>query len=148
MTLGSFHVFTKIMTLTRVLRVKVNMFWKTWIFIFSFETINSSSEDRYGEPLILSGYRIWKYEASVFPRTYVYIYTYVHICISICGFWDLSKKTRAAKSWILAVLRPSDLSRRPDWWRKWWVDFLTFCQKTIPPPHLTNKLWGVGGGMV
>ena len=33
---------------------------------------------------------------------------------NIYGFGDLSKKTRAKKSWILAVLRPPDLSPRPD----------------------------------
>ena len=35
--------------------------------------------------------------------------------------WDLSKKTRAGNSWILAVLRPPDLSPRPDWWPKRWM---------------------------
>ena len=43
---------------------------------------------------------------------------------NMCGFWDLSTKTRAAKSWVLAVLRPPDLSRAV-WWTKWWLEFWT-----------------------
>ena len=35
MTVGSFQVFIKIVTLTRVLQVKVNVFRKKLIFIFS-----------------------------------------------------------------------------------------------------------------
>ena len=35
MTVGSFHVFIKIVTLTRVLQVKVHVFPKTSIFVFS-----------------------------------------------------------------------------------------------------------------
>ena len=58
MTVGSFQVFIRKMTLARVLQVKVHVFPKTSIFIFSLQTINSSSEDRYGEPLISVGYRI------------------------------------------------------------------------------------------
>ena len=34
---------------------------------------------------------------------------------SIYDFCDLSKKTRAGKSWVWAVLRPPDLLRRADW---------------------------------
>ena len=37
---------------------------------------------------------------------------------NMCAFWDLSKKTRAKKAWILAVLRHPDLLRRADWWTK------------------------------
>ena len=51
MTVGSFQVFIKKLTLAHALQVKVHVFPKTSIFIFSFKTINSSSEDRYGEPL-------------------------------------------------------------------------------------------------
>ena len=40
---------------------------------------------------------------------------------SVYGFWDLSKKTSANKSWIWAVLTRPDLSPRPDWWPKWWM---------------------------
>ena len=61
MTVGSFQVFIRKMTLARVLQVKVHVFPKTSIFIFSLQTINSSSEDRYGEPLISVGYRISNY---------------------------------------------------------------------------------------
>ena len=57
-TVGSFQVFIKKLTLARVLQVKVHVFPKTSIFIFSLQAINSSSEDRYGEPLIFVGYRI------------------------------------------------------------------------------------------
>ena len=35
--------------------------------------------------------------------------------------WDLFKKTHAERSWILAALRPPDLSPRPDWWPKRWM---------------------------
>ena len=42
---------------------------------------------------------------------------------SIYGLWDLPKKTRAEKSRILAVLRPSDLSWWANWWTKRWIDF-------------------------
>ena len=35
MNTGSFHVFTKILTLTRVLQVKVHVFPRTSIFVFS-----------------------------------------------------------------------------------------------------------------
>ena len=47
---------------------------------------------------------------------------------NIYGFGDLSKKTRAEKSWILAVLRPPDLSPRPDWWPKRWMVRTPQCQ--------------------
>ena len=43
---------------------------------------------------------------------------YKHLC-----FGDLSKKTRAGKSWILAVLTRPDLAWRADWWTKRWTVF-------------------------
>ena len=46
MTVGSSQLFIKIMTLTRVLQIKVNIFRKTPIFIFSIETIYFSLEGR------------------------------------------------------------------------------------------------------
>ena len=47
MTVGSFHVSIKIVTSTCVLQVKVHVFPKTSIFIFSVWTIYFSLEDRY-----------------------------------------------------------------------------------------------------
>ena len=47
MTVGSFHGFIKIVTLTRVLHVEVHVFPKTSILIFFVETIYFSLEDRY-----------------------------------------------------------------------------------------------------
>ena len=51
MTVGSFHVFIKIVTLTRVLQVRVHVFPKTSIFIFSVQTCDSSLGDIYVGPL-------------------------------------------------------------------------------------------------
>ena len=58
MTMGSFHAFMKIVTLTCVLQLEVLILVKTLIFIISFWRIYSSLEDRYAEPLS-SPYRIW-----------------------------------------------------------------------------------------
>ena len=50
-TVGSFHVLIKIVTLTRVLQVKVSIFHKTSIFILSVQTCDSSLGDVYAGPL-------------------------------------------------------------------------------------------------
>ena len=47
MTVGSFHVFIKMPTVTPALQVKVNIFPKTSIFIFSAQIIDFSLEDGY-----------------------------------------------------------------------------------------------------
>ena len=50
-----------------------------------------------------------------------------HVCrrflllLSICGFWDPSKKTRAGNTWKMAVLARPELSWRADWWTKRWI---------------------------
>ena len=51
MTVGSFQVFMKNVTLTRVLQVKVLISHKTSIFIFSVQTCDSSLGDIYVGPL-------------------------------------------------------------------------------------------------
>ena len=69
---------------------------------------------------------------------------------NIYGFGDLSKKTRAEKSWILAVLRPPDLSRRADWWTKRWIEIWTLNKDTFlrggkhfnfPGDNWENSFW-------
>ena len=47
LTVGSFQVFIKNVTLTCVLQVEVHVFPKTMIFILSVQTIYFSLEDRY-----------------------------------------------------------------------------------------------------
>ena len=47
MTVGSFHVFIKIVTLTRALQGKFHVFPKTLIFMFSVQIIYLSLEDVY-----------------------------------------------------------------------------------------------------
>ena len=53
MTVGSFHVFIKIVNLTRVLQVKVLIFHKTSIFIFSVQTCDSFLGDICGASILL-----------------------------------------------------------------------------------------------
>ena len=47
MTVGSFQVFIKRVTLTRLLQVEVHIFLKNVIFIFSVQAIYFSLEGRY-----------------------------------------------------------------------------------------------------
>ena len=51
MTVGSFQLFIKHVTLTCVLHVKVNVLPKTLISMFSVQAIDSSLDDRYGKPV-------------------------------------------------------------------------------------------------
>lgn len=53
---------------------------------------------------------------------------------NIYGFGDLSKKTRAEKSWILVVLRAPDLSPRPHRWPKRWMVQNSFLGVYAPLP--------------
>ena len=52
MTMGSFQVFIKIVALTNVLQVKVQIFPKTSTFIFSVQTCDSFLGDIYVGPLV------------------------------------------------------------------------------------------------
>ena len=66
MTVGSFQVFIKRMTLNRVLQVKVKVFLKNLIFMFSVETIHFSLEDRYMRRLFVQNI---EYNPSSFSKT-------------------------------------------------------------------------------
>ena len=69
LTVGSFQVFIKRGTLTRVLQIKVNVFQKTLIFIFSVQTIYSSLEDRYVRRLFCRIYNIthFLFSEQIYP---------------------------------------------------------------------------------
>ena len=66
MTVGSFLVFIKRVTLTRVLQVRVHVFPKTVIFILSVQTIYLSLEDRDERRLCSQSI---EYNPSCFLRT-------------------------------------------------------------------------------
>ena len=78
MTMGSFHDFIQIVTLICNLQLKVHVFPKTLIFIFSIETIYFSLEGRYVRRLFVQNI---EYNHVLLPRQ---IYpVHLHVCLWI-----------------------------------------------------------------
>ena len=73
----SFHIFVKIVNSISVLHVKVNVFTKTRIFIFSVQTVSSSSDD--GHVRRLSSQNIEYNPCSFFKATISHRYSGIFI---------------------------------------------------------------------